>query len=80
VDPRGCVRSAQTLRQDLDGDSDVDVQDFQLFQACFNGPNRPPLGPGCNRADFDADSDVDLGDFGLFQNCFNGPNRPPKCG
>ncbi len=80
VDPSGCARSTQTIREDLDGDSDVDVQDFQMFQACFNGPNRPPFGPGCNRADFDGDSDVDLGDFGLFQDCFNGPNRPPKCG
>ncbi len=27
---------------DLDGDGDVDLADFATFQACFNGPNRPP--------------------------------------
>ncbi len=29
---------------DLDRDGDVDMSDFSVFQACFNGPNRPP---GC---------------------------------
>jgi hypothetical protein len=27
---------------DFDGDRDVDLADFLVFQACFNGPNRPP--------------------------------------
>ena len=27
---------------DWDGDMDVDLVDFGVFQACFNGPNRPP--------------------------------------
>ncbi|MGB9626261.1 MAG: hypothetical protein ACPMAQ_15515, partial [Phycisphaerae bacterium] len=64
---------------DLDGDADVDLADFGLFQSCFNGPNRPARQSGCSRADFDADGDVDLADFGLFQGCFNGPNRAPRC-
>ena len=65
---------------DLDGDSDVDLVDFGAFQACFNGPNRPPAADGsCDAADFDGDSDVDLVDFGTFQDCFNGPNRLPTC-
>ncbi|HOW19624.1 MAG TPA: hypothetical protein PLC79_11350, partial [Phycisphaerae bacterium] len=64
---------------DLDGDADVDLADFGLFQGCFNGPNRPARQSGCGRADLDADGDVDLADFGLFQGCFNGPNRAPKC-
>ncbi|HOW19720.1 MAG TPA: immunoglobulin domain-containing protein, partial [Phycisphaerae bacterium] len=63
---------------DFDEDGDVDLADFTTFQACFNGPNRPPK-PGCaGNADFDGDSDVDLTDFATFQACFNGPNRPPK--
>ncbi len=80
-----------TPRQDVDGDNDVDLADFNLFQSCFNGPNRPyKLPPGfdsdCKCLDVDpgpnGDGDVDLADFGKFQGCFNGPNRPPKatCG
>jgi len=69
----------QACPADLDRDMDVDLADFALFQACFNGPNRLPAG-GCTRdADLDGDADVDLADFGVFQNCFNGPNRPPAC-
>ncbi|MBN1491444.1 MAG: hypothetical protein JXA69_16145 [Phycisphaerae bacterium] len=64
---------------DLDGDGDVDLSDFSTFQACFNGPNRPPAQNGCDQADSDGDADVDLTDFSAFQGCFNGPNRPPAC-
>lgn len=66
---------------DFDGDSDVDVSDFQHFQDCFNGPNRPYKmeGADCRDADLDGDMDVDVADFLSFQGCFNGPNRPPKC-
>lgn len=64
---------------DLDGDCDVDLNDFAGFQYCFDGPNRPLRDPGCDVADFDGDYDVDLGDFGIFQACYNGPNRPPRC-
>jgi hypothetical protein len=64
---------------DLDADADVDLTDFGLFQACFNGPNRP-MSEGClANADFDTDADVDLTDFAVFQGCFNGPNRPAAC-
>ncbi len=66
---------------DLDGDGDVDLNDFASLQACFNGPNRP-VSAGCLCADGDGDADVDLTDFARFQACFNGPNHPPKptCG
>ncbi len=30
---------------DFDNDGDVDLNDFSTFQACFNGPNRPPACP-----------------------------------
>jgi hypothetical protein len=73
---------AATIAFDFDGDGDVDLADFATFQACFNGPNRPPSQAAqadCEKADFDHDGDVDLVDFLSFQACFNGPNRPPAC-
>lgn len=64
---------------DFDHDSDVDLKDFDHFQACFSGPNRPPGQPSCADADLDHDGDVDLADFLTFQACFNGPNQAPTC-
>ncbi|MBN1491406.1 MAG: hypothetical protein JXA69_15940 [Phycisphaerae bacterium] len=65
-------------RSDLDGDADVDLDDFTIFQPCFNGPNRT-YPPDCNAADLDDDGDVDLSDFSEFATCFNGPNRAARC-
>jgi len=76
-------------RQDVDGDGDVDLADFNVFQSCFNGPNRPYKATADQRqcacldvGDNPVIEDVDLADFNAFQSCFNGPNRPPKaaCG
>ena len=68
------------IRPDLDADGDVDLADFNVFSACFNGPNRTPVYPGsCDIADLDGDGDVDLTDFSVFSACFNGPNRSPAC-
>jgi len=68
------------VRTDFDDDGDVDLEDFALFQICFNGPNRPPALPTtCGESDVDGDADVDLSDFAAFQACFNGPNRRPTC-
>jgi hypothetical protein len=64
---------------DIDRDGDVDLGDFLEFQACFNGPNRPPAKTPCPKTDYDQDNDVDLADFLTFQSCFNGPNRPAAC-
>jgi hypothetical protein len=64
---------------DFDDDGDVDLPDFYAFQACFNGPNRPPRQADCGMADVDADMDVDMSDFGRLSACFNGPNRPAVC-
>lgn len=70
-------------QSDVDGDGDVDLEDFGVFLACFNGPNRAfgadALRPQCRCADADEDTDVDLSDFGVFVGCFNGPNRPAAC-
>jgi hypothetical protein len=65
---------------DVDGDTDVDLLDFNRFQACFNGPNKSPKSSnGCNMEDYDMDRDVDLADYSRFQSCYNGPNRPSPC-
>ncbi len=63
---------------DLDGDGDVDLSDFGIFQACLSGSGmlRPP---GCEDADLDGDFDVDGDDFGDFQVCLGGADLPPGC-
>ncbi len=73
IGPTGCALG------DLDGDADVDLADFAVFQACFNGANQAPAGADCLAAGVDWNGDVDLADFLAFQCCFNGPNRPPAC-
>jgi hypothetical protein len=75
-------------REDIDGDGDIDLGDFSIFQGCFNGPNRPYNPPPNDQrkcACFDVGDNptvsyVDLADFGAFQGCFNGPNRPKATG
>ncbi|MGB9626646.1 MAG: choice-of-anchor L domain-containing protein, partial [Phycisphaerae bacterium] len=60
---------------DADGDGDVDIGDFGIFQDCFNGPNRPYKldADVCFCMDADHDADIDVADFLVFQSCFNGP-------
>lgn len=61
---------------DVDGDGDVDQEDFAAFQLCYTGPGQGPPPSGC--ACFDRpeptapDGDVDQADFGLFQLCASG--------
>ena len=56
---------------DLDGDGDVDLDDYDIFAGCLTGPDEP-LPPGCDAADVDGDGDVDLFDFSAFQEAFSG--------
>jgi len=79
--------SCGTPPQDADRDGDVDVNDFAIFQACFNGAGKPypeTLPPAarqrCRCLDEDEDADVDVGDFAVFQACFNGAGKPPPAG
>ena len=48
---------------DLDGDQDVDLDDYTMFESAMNGPDQAG---GNLDADFDTDGDVDLADFGTF--------------
>ncbi|MHC4444463.1 MAG: thrombospondin type 3 repeat-containing protein [Planctomycetota bacterium] len=62
---------------DLDGDGDVDHEDFGRFQVCLTGSSVPIDDPGCLNANLDGDIDVDQDDFVIFQGCMSGANVPP---
>jgi len=68
---------------DVDGDGDVDMDDFGAFQACFTGDSVTGFDPVHCRC-FDRGGTpgaVDLNDFDLFLTCFSGPSVPaaPAC-
>jgi len=65
------VSTVALVAGDLDGDGDVDLLDFGIFQANFTGPDGSGMTPG--DGDLDGDGDVDLLDFGTFQANFTGP-------
>lgn len=55
---------------DLDRDSAVDLDDFNLLPEKLRGPGVEPNIGGWELVDFDHDSDVDLRDVASFQNVF----------
>ncbi|HOW73361.1 MAG TPA: right-handed parallel beta-helix repeat-containing protein [Phycisphaerae bacterium] len=71
----GAYEFMPAIPGDLDGDRDVDTDDFSLFLACVSGPTIP-LAPGCENRDFNHDGFVDQQDFGLFQRCYSGAGEP----
>jgi aminopeptidase N len=61
----------QSTPGDMDGDGDVDLNDFATFALCFHGAAVTTPPGGCTPvefagADLDDDGDVDLGDFSTF--------------
>ena len=70
----------QTVGPDLDGDADVDQEDFGHLQACLSGQGIAQIDPVCMNARLDADLDVDADDVSIFLGCFSGPGQPPPPG
>ena len=56
---------------DSNGDGDVDLDDYSVFQACLAGAGSG-LGAGCECLDLDDNGSVDLLDFAEFQVAFTG--------
>jgi PKD repeat protein len=75
------VEPPSATKGDIDGDEDVDLDDYAVFQACLTGPGGDITAPPCDLADLDVDGDVDEADFGEFKACLNGAGlpSPPSC-
>ena len=72
-DSTGQVTLTVIPRGDADGDADVDLIDFGIFQACFTGSGTSDVQGVCTLFDFDSDDDVDLDDFAEFLDAVTGP-------
>jgi hypothetical protein len=68
-----------SINADLDGDKDVDGNDFLTFSLCYNGSLKAPQS-GCSNldADMDGDGDVDGFDFTTWSLCHNGSLKRPQ--
>src|SRR5207249_1648097 len=53
-------------RFDVDGDTDVDLDDFAALQLCYGGP---ASAPGCRCFDKSGDGTIDGADVTAFMNC-----------
>ena len=60
---------------DMDGDQDVDQDDFAVFQGCMtNGPET--LEPACKCLDQVSNGEIDQDDWDAFEACASGPDVP----
>jgi hypothetical protein len=64
------------VRADIDGDGDVDLEDFGLLQACLTGSFTSLDDPSCSVADLNDDERVERNDVTIFLGCLTGPNAP----
>ncbi len=75
-----------TPAADMDGDSDVDMDDFGTFQRCYTGSNPPPgvYNDACrclDRAPAGApDAAIDAYDLDVFTSCFGRSGVPAPAG
>ncbi len=60
---------------DADHDTDVDQDDFGLFQICYTGTNGG-VPAGCECFNRNEDGGIDIMDFNAFKNCYTGANVP----
>lgn len=69
-------------RSDLDGDGDVDVDDFGAFQLCYTGAGKISQfdAATCHCVDYDGDMDVDDQDFAVFNGCSSRAGVPAIAG
>jgi len=69
------IALTSSIPGDFDGDLDVDLDDYEMFENCLSlsGPGVTPPSTEClDVFDFDADGDVDMDDFGEFAVHFTG--------
>jgi len=57
---------------DCDGDGDVDLRDFEIFEACITGPSGTAEGD-CRCSDLTHDGTVAFDDFAAFAENYTGP-------
>jgi hypothetical protein len=77
--PYNCTDECDAVPGDLDGDCDVDLDDFAAFKTCFTGPDGGPIDPNCAAGDFDGDDDIDCVDWAEFKANWTGPPaNPPR--
>jgi hypothetical protein len=63
--------TVRNIPGDINGDDDVDLEDFAHFQICYTHPGGG-ITPGCENANLDGRSGIDQSDFLLFQPCLSG--------
>ncbi len=57
---------------DCEDDGDVDLWDYELFNACLTGPNGETPAGNCRCVDVDASGTVDIMDFFIIQGTYTG--------